>query len=344
MIETRTVGHDTGRHTPAADGRHPVSGQSLVTRQPGISHDEIRFDRSALAGYCWQVCTITGAAPGPHLAILSGIHLSETASIEAAIRLQNAFDPETLCGTVSIIPLADVSGSTEATRNLCAIDGKNIGLNFPGSQDGSFSEALAHALLHDWAKEADCLVDLHGADLTEQMARTVTWQQTGDIVLDRKNRELAQCYDADFEMRLPQDFLDKPGRSCTARARMGQTAVYSVAGCNGLMMPEDVDFHIRGTLRVARNLSMIRKAPRKSKIEPRLVTHYSYLPAPKAGAWYFLVELGNWITKGDLLAERRNMFGQVDTIVTAPEDGWLIYYESYMFIPEGRLFCGIGHP
>src|SRR3546814_3561237 len=44
----------------------------------------------------------------------------------------------------------------------------------------SFSEALADALLNEWAADADVLIELHGGDLCEDVAPFTVLQLTGD--------------------------------------------------------------------------------------------------------------------------------------------------------------------
>jgi uncharacterized protein len=143
---------------------------AAASPEPGLRRFELAFPYAALQGWRWQGIDIIGQRPGPRLAIIAGVHVNEVSSIEAAIRLQRLLKPDELRGRVSILPVVNLPALSKRSQQVCPIDGKNINFSFPGRPDGSFSEALAWALLEDWAADADCLADLHGGDLCENVA------------------------------------------------------------------------------------------------------------------------------------------------------------------------------
>lgn len=310
----------------------------------GLHKRNLRFDAPLLQGQDWPVIDIIGAAPGPHLAVMAGVHVSEVSSIEAAIRLPDLLNLETLRGRISILPVVDVEGAVQRSLNLCLRDGKNIGLCFPGDPTGSYSEVLAHAILHDWAADADCLIDLHAADLSEEMTSTVTWQKTGDAQLDALSDAYAACFDARNMMVLPPDMMQAPGRSCTGwAAAFSKPAVYSVAGEAGRLRDRDIQLHIRGVLRVARAMGILRKAQPKRSAPARRVTGYDYVPAPLDGLCYLNVALGDEVRKGQEIGQMRNLFGEVLATLTAPRSGWILFRDTHLFAPKGRLVFGVGN-
>src|SRR5262245_2835207 len=164
----------------------------------GLHQGELTFDYPALAGWRWPAVDIVGQSPGPRLAVIAGVHVNETSSIEAVIRLQRMIDPGKLRGRISIIPIVNLPAVPVRSQYVCTIDNKNINFSFPGRPDGSFSEALAYALLNDWAGDADCFADLHGGDLCEQVSHFMVVQRTGDHVFDRRSLEIAECFDAEI--------------------------------------------------------------------------------------------------------------------------------------------------
>ncbi len=236
--------------------RHPAEGE----RRPGHFRGEISFDVPALQGYRFPCFEIEGRRAGPRLCVMAGVHVNEVSSIEAAIRLQSHLSPDTLRGAVSVMPVVNQPGFYEYTQYNCPVDGKNILFHFPGRPDGTFSEALCHALLFEWAPDADVLVDLHGGDLRENVSQFVMFQRTARPDTDARHEALAKCFDADLVVGSDPSYMEQPGRSFTALARLGRTGVMAEAGANGIIDEHSVQYHLNGVLNIARLLGNLQYA------------------------------------------------------------------------------------
>lgn len=309
--------------------------------KPGIHRHEVTFPYKALAGWRWPAVEIAGALPGPRLAIIAGVHPNETAAIDAVIRLQKTVNVETLKGSISIIPVVNLPGVPVRAQYVCPLDDKNINFSFPGSPDGTFSEAIAYALLNDWAADADCFVDLHGGDLCEQVAHFMVCQTTGDAAFDARNFEIARCFDAEIIVRLDPSFLDQPARSCTGRARRRQHAAFAEAGRWGLAEEAQTLFHCEGLLRLARHLGMIDAAPPLRRT-PAVVARYHWLPAPADGFYRYSVEPGQSVRAGDLLAAGENTYGESVGELHAPHDGHILWRITHAFAQKDGFIVGLG--
>jgi len=309
----------------------------------GMSTHEVRFSHAALADWSFPVFDVVGKNAGPRLAVIAGVHVNETSSIEAAIRLQRAFDPETLKGRVSIMPVVNLPAVPHRSQYVCPLDQKNINFSFPGKADGTFSEAIAHALLDEWAADADCLIDMHGGDLCENVSHFTVCQTIGDEGFDAHNMALACCFDSELIVRLDPSHLKAPGRSCTGRATRGQHAAFSEAGRIGLIEEANVDFHFEGVLRVAKYLGMIESAPPPRR-EPQIVERYLWLEAPVDGFYRYRVEAGQRVSAGTVLAIAENTFGQVIGEVVAPESGYVLWTITHAFVVGGTHIMGLGVP
>ncbi|TIV99924.1 MAG: succinylglutamate desuccinylase, partial [Mesorhizobium sp.] len=97
------------------------SNDSCAYGQPGIFRGHLRFENPRLADYSWPLCEIRGRRPGPRLCISAGVHVNEVSSIEAAVRLQRMINPETIDGSVSIIPLINQPAFYKYTALICPI-------------------------------------------------------------------------------------------------------------------------------------------------------------------------------------------------------------------------------
>lgn len=309
--------------------------------EPGVHRRELRFNYPALTGWRWPALEIVGQKPGPHLAIVSGIHVNETSSIEAVIRLQGAIEPSGLQGRVSIIPVVNLPAVPLRSQYVCPLDDKNINFSFPGLPDGTFAEAIAWALLNDWAGDADCFIDLHGGDLCENVSHFTIAQSIGDAVFDDRNVQLAKCFDAELIVRLDPSHLANPGRSCTGRATRRQHAAFAEAGRLGIIEEKNVLFHLEGVLRVAKLLGMIGSAPPKRR-EAVVVDQYKWITAPIDGFYRYRVEAGEKVAAGTVLATAENTFGEAIATVTAPAAGRILWTITHAFASKDTLIMGLG--
>ncbi|MBM3516302.1 MAG: succinylglutamate desuccinylase [Alphaproteobacteria bacterium] len=312
--------------------------------EPGIARGLLAFDNPVLAGYRWPVIEITGAAPGPRLCITGGTHVNELSSLEAAIRLGRAFAPERLAGRVSILPAVNVPALYEHTRDLCPVDGLSIHWQYPGDPKGSFSQALAHAIFHEWADDASALIDLHGGDLHEKFSRYVVWQRSGDAALDASNAALARCFDTDFIVTLPESVMERPGRCCTAAAKRGRLALVVEGGSEAKFDEAHAQHHVDGALNVARALGMIGGDPTPSRREPRAVADYAFLRAPADGFFYPRIEPCDRVGRGQVLFECRDWFGRPTGTVVAPASGYIMWRTSHLTAKRDSWLGAIGIP
>jgi uncharacterized protein len=314
------------------------------TNRSNVRCGYIEFTNPILRDWQWPCIEIEGNSPGPRLCVMAGIHINEVSSIEAAVRLGSAFAPSHLRGGVSILPVVNVPALTRYTEYKCPVDDKNINFSFPGRTDGTFSEALAFALLNEWAADADVLIDLHGGDLREAVAKWVMFQNTGDAVLDARNEELALCFGAQFVEPLKAELIKAPGRACTGRAVQKRLAVMSEGGSNGLVDSLSVQYHMTGVLNVARHLRMIEGAPVLPSRGPVIVDRRVRLEAPIGGLCESNIDVSAYVTKGQVLAKIRDFWGKQVAVIHAPEKGFVLAMFTHPVVEKGQWLMGIAVP
>lgn len=310
---------------------------------PGVYRSEVTFPYPALEGWSWPVVEIVGAAPGPRLAVISGVHVNETSSIEAGLRLQREFDPAKLRGSVVLMPIVNLPAVPFRSQYVCPLDDKNINFSFPGRADGTFSEAIAYALLNDWAADADCLVDMHGGDLCEHVSHFTIAQEIGDPAFDAENFALADCFDAEIIVRLDPSHLSAPSRSTTGRAMRRQHAAFSEAGRIGLIERDNVRFHFEGVLRIAKHLGMIDVAPSKRRAAV-VCDRYLWIPAKLDAFYRYRVRPGDKVGKGMVLAEAENTYGEPVGLIHAPAEGYVLWTITHALAQKDGFIVGLGVP
>ena len=320
--------------------RIPEAAPPSVT-EPGIHKHELTFPYPSLTGWRWPAVEIVGQRPGPHLAVIAGVHVNETSSIEAAIRLQRAFAPAALRGRLSIIPIVNLPAVPLRTQYVCPLDDKNINFSFPGRPDGTFAEAIAWALLENWARDAECFIDMHGGDLCENVAHFTVAQMIGNAEFDARNLDLAKCFDAQIVARLDPSHLQQPARSCTGRAQSRQHAAFAEGGRIGLIEEENVSYHFEGVQRIAHYLGMIDEAPPKRR-QSAIIDRYLWIEAPMDGLYRYAVEPAQKVAKGAILATAENTYGETLATVTAPLDGHILWRITHALAPKGSFIVGLG--
>lgn len=314
---------------------------SCAYGKPGVFRGLVRFDNPTLAEYRWPLCEIRGEKPGPRLCISAGVHVNEVSAIEAAVRLQRLFDPETICGAVSIIPLINQPALYKYSEYVCPIDHKNINHTFPGQKNGTFSEALCDAIVNEWSVGSDCYVDMHGGDLREQVSKFVLYQKTNEQDVEEKARRLAMCFDAEIVLGLPRSYMEKPGRPPTAFACYSRIALMSEAGSNGLLDEEAISFHVDGVLNIARTLHIL-DTPVSSFRKGRVpCDDYLWVHCPTDGEFHSDVEPGNRIEEGQRLGTLRSFFGETLAEINAPADGLVLWRITHPSIPKGEPVLAI---
>jgi predicted deacylase len=285
---------------------------------------------------------IDSGVPGPRLAVMSGIHPNEVSSMEAALRLVPALADGLRRGTASLLPVVNMPGLAQHAEYVIPIDGKNLNFSFPGSADGSFTERLAHALATEWSAGAEVLVDLHGGDLREDVAKFVMVQITGDAAFDTRTRDLARCFDAELIVEFPPDETANTGRATNALPKLGRHAVMSEAGRNGRLDGASIAFHLDGVLNISRLLGMTDGPKLPHGRAARTLNGFDRIFAPEDGRFYCEVACNAAVSPGQRLAVLRDIFGTRIAEMRAPAAGRVVMVITHNIVAKGELVLSIG--
>lgn len=289
----------------------------------------------------WEIpaYVIRGKETGPTLAVTAGIHGAEYAGIGAALRLAQEADPAELRGNLIVVPLVNTPGFYERSMYTNPRDGKNINRTFPGKRDGSPSERVTHFLTNELIKGADAYIDLHGGDMIEALIPFTIYQRTGKADLDRRSEELAQALDLDFILAADAEAV--PGASYTAAAVLGVPAVITEAGQQGVFESASVERHVRGTRNAMIRLKMV-EGQEVLYANPRRLERFEWLRAKSDGLYYPTVGVGQNVEKGQAIGAIRDLFGEVQQELKAPESGAVLFVVSALAVRKGDPLIGIG--
>ncbi len=276
------------------------------------------------------VFVVRGERSGPTLLVTAGVHGAEYASIEAAYRLTDT-DPASLAGALVVLPIVNRPAYAARSIYVNPHDGKNLNRQFPGDPDGTFSQRLAHWLVHDWIRHADALVDLHGGDLNEALTPFVLHARNDD-----RGRDLAQAFGIPYVVA-----SDSVGHSYAGAGSVGVPAVLAEAGGQGLFPERDVLVLVEGSERVMARLGM--RAPEPAPRPTVAIDKFVVTTSEAEGRWYPSVRLDARVEAGQALGEVRDWSGAVVQEVRAPVAGVVLYFVSTLAINRGDPLVGIGH-
>src|SRR5262245_55912348 len=140
------------------------------------------------------VVVVNGARPGPVLAIVSGAHGTEYASIIAVEQLIRRLNPAEVSGTVILVPLVNRASFDQKVPHVNPVDGKSMNRFYPGRMDGTQTERASYLITKQVVEKCDHLIDLHGGDIDESLRPYAYWTKTGNEKQDRISREMVLAF------------------------------------------------------------------------------------------------------------------------------------------------------
>ena len=182
------------------------------------------------------VILINGAKPGPTLALVSGSHGTEYASIVAMEKLADSIEPSQLSGAVIIVPLVNPASFAQKVPHLNPVDGKNMNRYYPGKAEGTQTERVSWAIAKQVVEKCDYLLDFHGGDLDENLRRYAYWADTGNARLDTTTRGMVLAFGLDHIIIQRWRPSDPPPAAITLTryaSSIGKPAVAAEAGHAG---------------------------------------------------------------------------------------------------------------
>src|SRR6266540_4234062 len=215
-------------HVGTAAAPHGETGRGAIEVPAGVD-----------AALSIPVFVVNGASPGPVLAIVSGAHGTEYASIIAVERLIQQLDAKAISGTVILVPLVNVPSFEQKIAHVNPVDGKSMNRFYPGKADGTQTERASLAMTREVVEKCDHLIDLHGGDLDESLRPYSYWTKTGNEKQDALSREMVLAFGLDtiiISADRPKDPAASRYLENTASLR-GKASITAEAGHAGTVEP-----------------------------------------------------------------------------------------------------------
>jgi predicted deacylase len=271
---------------------------------------------------------------GPTIFISAAVHGDELNGIEIIRRLINEKKLKITKGTVIAVPMVNVYGVVNQSRYMP--DRRDLNRCFPGSAKGSLAGRVAHIFLNEIVKHCDYGIDLH----TGAIHRSNLPQIRADMS-DEDTKILAEVFGV--PVVLNSNLVDGSLRESAVKS---QTKVLLYEAGEALRFDEfSIRAGMKGILNVLQHLGMTRKATvsKKRKTVPFIANGSQWIRANASGIVHNLVNLGDQITKGQMLAEIGSPYGDVIGYVEATRSGILIGKQNIPLVQEGEAMFHVAY-
>jgi len=289
------------------------------------------------------VAVVHGAKPGPVLALVSGAHGTEYASIIALEKLIAILNPAEISGTVIIVPLVNIASFERKVPHVNPVDDKSMNRWYPGKMDGTQTDRASYLITKQVVEQCDHLIDLHGGDLDESLRPYSYWTKTGNETQDRISREMVLAFGLDhiiISTERPKDPNASRYLENTATTR-GKPSITAEAGHAGTVEPEDLSALIEGCLSVMRYLKMLPGAP--SPIEhPVWVEKIVTITSDQTGIFYPLVKRGTYVEQGMKVGYVTDYVGKTIFEARASAAGVVLYVCAVPSMIKGATIANVG--
>jgi len=249
------------------------------------------------------VVIFRSAKPGPTLAIVSGSHGTEYASIIAVERLITTLDATKLSGTVILVPLVNILSFEQKVPHVNPIDNKSMNRFYPGKMDGTQTDRVSFLITQQVVDKSDYLIDLHGGDIPEALVPFVICRagaesdakRTADVA--RKSKEIAMVFGVPYVLTVSKPVQPTKAHrasagglsSYAAAAEKGIPAILAEAGGVGQMQEDQVELLVNGVRNVMTHLGMLPedlRLKRGDRKKPEVLTKFEWVYTKRAGIWY----------------------------------------------------------
>ncbi len=324
-----------------ARGAFVVGTASATPGQKALGAIEVPAGSDAALSI--PVAVVRGAKPGPVLAIVSGAHGTEYASIIAVERLIQQLDPATISGAVVLLPLVNVPSFEQKIAHVNPVDGKSMNRFYPGRMDGTQTERASFLITRQVVEPADHVIDLHGGDLDESLRPYTYWTKTGNEKQDAISREMVLAFGLDHiivSADRPKDSSASRYLENTASTR-GKPSLTAEAGHAGTVEPRDVQALVDGCLSVMRYLKMLPGTPTMVE-SPVWISAIATVTSDVNGIFTPAVVRGSYVQKGMKLGTVTDYLGRPLFEARAPQSGVILFIRAVPSMTKGETVANVG--
>src|SRR5437762_9601788 len=289
------------------------------------------------------VVVANGAKPGLVLALVSGAHGTEYASIVALEKVIERIDPAGLSGTVIIVPLSNIQSFEKKVPHVNPVDNKSMNRFYPGRIDGTQTERALFMMTKEVVDKCNYLIDLHGGDLDESLRPYSYWPLSGNAQQDAITKQMVLAFGLDhiiIAADRPKDPAASRYLDNTANTR-GKPAIAVEAGYAGTTETDDVDVLANGCFNVMRYLKML-PGTVTPVANPVWIEKVETVSSDQNGIFYPLVKRGTYVQQGMKIGYVTDYLGRPLFDARASASGIVLYICAVPTMTKGATIANIG--
>ena len=176
---------------------------------------------------------------------------------------------------------------------------------------------------------ADAVLDLHGGDPVEALEPFALFHENA--------KDLALAFNLPYVVDSTGAL---EGSTSGAAAPAGTLGVIAEAGGIGQLDQHAVEMLVNGARNAPKHLNVLEGDPEPAS--SRIVGRFEWLYSTPGGFWVAAVKTGDTIKAGRLLGEVRDLYGDVQERVEAPEDGVVLFLTTSSAVKPNGLLLGLG--
>jgi predicted deacylase len=290
---------------------------------------------------------------GPIIWITACMHGDEVGGMAVIQEVFNYLKKHGLLkGEIRAIPLLNSMGFEYATREV-PITNEDMNRVFPGDKNGTLAERIVYKifkLITD--SKPDLVLDLHNDLLNSvpyalidpiELSDKNTYnkvvnfaKKSGWLVVDDSN-ESSIAYKMDMKKTFTGSLVNKKIPAITMEV-----------GPDKQVHEKFVDMGVNAILNILKSLDMTEGEPvlfeemySPKNLQNQVLQFESEIQSSKSGLVRYVVEEGNFVKKGDVLAKIYNPFGRTEETIFAPKDGFISGHNDLSISSPGKYLYSL---
>lgn len=287
------------------------------------------------------VVVIRGDADGPVVFVGAGQHGEEPAGMDAVKRLSRQTQAAEVSGTIVAVPLQNVPAYVHRQR-LYPLDAPaptDIGSS-TGDANGLLTARIVHALVDCICRDIDFSIDIHAThlDSINYPRAMLTSSGTESEELQAKRYELGKA--TGYEIIHLWLRKGRTGGLTSLLNGRGVPAIAIEAGEGWRALEPFPSILLRGTHNVLKHLHVLAGEPEMPDLQVDITKRHE-VTANHGGMSHLKVKTGDFVRKGQVLAEVRNMFDDTLEELTAPSNGIIVRTSLLPIVNTGARVCNV---
>lgn len=279
---------------------------------------------------------INGIDDGPIILFDGGVHGDEFDGPEAIRQSFKEIDPKKIKGLWIGVPEVNVPAFENGTRTNI-VDHLNLNRYMPGKPHGFLTEMIAYKFMTEIAYKADYVIDFHGGGNVFAIAPISVWREMGSAKTIEQAKRLAIATGTKYVWHggagwggtVAQESVKKEIPSITVEL-----------GGEGRVSEYYLKLALKALYNIMKEMGMLEGKPEIP--EKQILVEGAFMHCQVGGLFRSYVKLEDKLKKGEPIGEIINVFGDVQQVIEAPDDGIVSILRTFPLVQPGDQIVMLG--